>query len=233
MTTQILETSNPGSFAALHASGLAKGKAIAAKMAGDGITVGVIEDWTDLDPPNNKWDYNADNMRADVPWFNPVKGVWHVFNADGNGMATGEPVKSFLTVEESIAYLKGGNQKIIEKDETLEESNAKEEKKKVVKKGTTQEEMEESAKETTEKIKERFKWEGDIDPRENEQLVTDFDETQKIVYQRAKGGRVGAATGYSPLGVTIPEPDDKDVTELAQLNAWLNNLTNKDITDEG
>ena len=238
MTTQILKTSHPGSFAALHASGLAKGKAIAAKMAGDGITVGVIEDWTDLDPPNNKWDYNADNMRADIPWFDPVKGVWHVFNEDGNGMVTGEPVKSFLTVEESIAYLKGGNQKIIKEDETLEESNAKEEKKKVVKKGTTKEEMEQSAKDTTEKIKERFTWEGNVEgdnpyaPKKNE-LVTDFDETQKIVYQRAKGGRVGAAEGYSPLGVTIPEPD-KDATELEELNAWWKSqLKSKDITDEG
>ena len=231
MTTQIMKSpsTTPGSFPALYASGIAKGSAIAAKMAADGITVGVIEDWTDLDPPNKKWDYNADNMRADVPWFNPVKGVWHVFNDDGNGMVTGEPVKSFLTVEESIAYLRGGNQKIIEKDETLEESNAKEEKKK----GTTKEEMEQSAKDTTEKIKERFKWEGAIDPRKNEQLVTDFDETQKITYRRAKGGRVGAATGYSPLGVTIPEPD-KDVTELEELNAWWKSqLNSTDITDEG
>jgi hypothetical protein len=236
MTTQILKTSNPGSFEYLNASGLAKGKAIAAKMAGDGITVGVIEDWIDLDPPNNKWDYKADNMRADIPWFDPVKGVWHVFNAGENGMVTGEPLQSFLTVEEAVAYIKGGNQEIIKKDETLGESNAKEVKKKVVKKGTTQEEMEKSAKDTTEKIKERFTWEGDVrgdNPYKKDELVTDFDETQKIVYRRAKGGRIGAATGYSPLGVTIPEPD-KDATELEELNAWWKSqLKSKDITDEG
>jgi len=242
MTTQILKTSNPGSFAALYASGLAKGKAVAAKMAGDGITVGVIEDWTDLDPPNNKWDYNADNMRADVPWFNPVKGVWHVFNDDGNGMVTGDPVKSFLTVEESIAYLKGGNQKIIEKNETLEDSNAKEEKKKVAKKGKTYEEMQKETVQISD-IKNTLldpkTWEGTPEGDrakaydKTDELVTDFDETQKITYRRAKGGRVGAATGYSPLGVTIPEPD-KDVTELEELNAWWKSqLKSKDITDEG
>jgi len=82
-------------------------------------------------------------------------------------------------------------------------------------------------------------WEGTIGGdrakvyEKKDELVTDFDETQKIVYQRAKGGRVGAAEGYSPLGVTIPEPD-KDVTELEELNAWWKNqLKSKDITDEG
>ena len=243
MTTQIMKSpsTTPGSFPALYASGIAKGRAIAAKMAADGITVGVIDvdKWTDLDPPNNKWDYKADNMRADVPWFNPVKGVWHVFNADENGMVTGEPIQSFLTVEESIAYLKGGNQETIKKNETLEQNNSKEEKKKVVKKGTTYEDMQKETVQISDiqdTLLDPKTWEGNVggdNPYKKNELATDFDETQKIVYQRAKGGRVGAAEGYSPLGVTIPEPD-KDATELEELNAWWKSqLKSKDITDEG
>ena len=214
MTTQIMKSpsTTPGSFAALYASGIAIGRAISAKMAADGITVGVIDvdKWTDLDPPNNKWDYKADNMRADVPWFNPVKGVWHVFNADENGMVTGEPIQSFLTVEESIAYLKGGNQETIKKNETLEQNNSKEEKKKVVKKGTTYEDMQKETVQISDiqdTLLDPKTWEGNVggdNPYKKNELATDFDETQKIVYQRAKGGRVGAAEGYSPLGVTIP-----------------------------
>ena len=178
-------------------------------------------------------------MRADVPWFNPVKGVWHVFNADENGMVTGEPIQSFLTVEESIAYLKGGNQETIKKNETSEQNNSKEEKKKVVKKGTTYEDMQKETVQISDiqdTLLDPKTWEGNVggdNPYKKNELATDFDETQKIVYQRAKGGRVGAAEGYSPLGVTIPEPD-KDATELEELNAWWKSqLKSKDITDEG
>ena len=135
MTTQILKTAVPGSFEYKNASGLAKGKAIAAKMAAEGITVGVIEDWVKT---KNGWDYNADNMRSDMPWFDPTTNQWHVFNDNGNGYVTGDPVKSFLTVEEAVAYLKGGNQEIIEDKETLETeekktSEKKEEKKEKIK----------------------------------------------------------------------------------------------------
>ena len=134
MTTQILKTAVPGSFEYKNASGLAKGKAIAAKMAAEGITVGVIEDWVKT---KDGWDYNADNMRSDMPWFDPTTNQWHVFNDNGSGYVTGNPVKSFLTVEEAVAYLKGGKQEIIEDKETLEEtnttSNKKEEKKEEIK----------------------------------------------------------------------------------------------------
>jgi hypothetical protein len=134
MTTQILKTAVPGSFEYKNASGLAKGKAIAAKMAAEGITVGVIEDWVKT---KDGWDYNADNMRSDMPWFDPTTNQWHVFNDNGSGYITGDPIKSFLTVEEAVAHLKGGNQEIIEEKKTLEEtdttSNKKEEKKEKIK----------------------------------------------------------------------------------------------------
>ena len=135
MTTQILKTAVPGSFEYKNASGLAKGKAIAAKMAAEGITVGVIEDWVKT---KDGWDYNADNMRSDMPWFDPTTNQWHVFNDNGSGYVTGNPVKSFLTAEEAVAYLAGGNQEIIEDKETLETeekktSNKKEKKKEEIK----------------------------------------------------------------------------------------------------
>ena len=134
MTKDIMKTAVPGSFEYKNASGIAKGRAIAAKMAGEGITVGVIEDWVKT---KDGWDYNADNMRSDMPWFDPTTNQWHVFNDNGSGYITGKPVKSFLTVEEAVAYLAGGNQETIEEKETLEEtdttSSKKEEKKEKVK----------------------------------------------------------------------------------------------------
>ena len=134
MTTQILKTAVPGSFEYKNASGLAKGKAIAAKMAAEGITVGVIEDWVKT---KDGYDYNADNMRSDMPWFDPTTNQWHVYNDNGSGYVTGDPIKSFLTVEEAVAYLSGNKQEIIEEKETLEEanttSNKKEEKKEKIK----------------------------------------------------------------------------------------------------
>ena len=135
MTTQILKTAVPGSFEYKNASGLAKGKAIAAKMASEGITVGVIEDWVKT---KDGFDYNADNMRSDMPWFDPTTNQWHVFNDNGKGYVTGDPVKSFLTVEEAVAYLKGGKQEIIKDEESIETetettSSKKEEKKEKIK----------------------------------------------------------------------------------------------------
>ena len=123
MTTQILKTAVPGSFEYKNASGLAKGKAIAAKMAAEGITVGVIEDWVKT---KDGYDYNADNMRSDMAWFDPTTNQWHVFNDNGKGYVTGEPVKSFLTVEEAVAYLKGGNTDIIPDNKSLENENENE-----------------------------------------------------------------------------------------------------------
>ena len=135
MTRDIMKTTVPGSFEYQNASGLAKGKAIAAKMQGEGITVGVIEDWEKI--KGGKYDYSQDNMRADMPWFDPTKNLWYVFNADENGYAKGNPIKSFLNVEEALTYLAGGNQEIIEDKKTLEEtnttSNKKEEKKEEIK----------------------------------------------------------------------------------------------------
>jgi len=135
MTTQILKTAVPGSFEYKNASGLAKGKAISAKMAAEGITVGVIEDWVKT---KDGYDYNADNMRSDMAWFDPTTNQWHVYNDNGNGYVTGDPVKSFLTVEEAVSYLAGGNQEIIPEEKSIETekkttSNKKEEKKENVK----------------------------------------------------------------------------------------------------
>jgi len=134
MTRDIMKTAVPGSFEYKNASGLAKGKAIAAKMAAEGITVGVIEDWVKT---KDGYDYNADNMRSDMPWFDPTTNQWHVYNDNGSGYVTGDPIKSFLTVEEAVAYLSGNKQEIIEEKETLEEanttSNKKEEKKEKIK----------------------------------------------------------------------------------------------------
>ena len=117
MTTQILKTAVPGSFEYKNASGLAKGKAIAAKMAAEGITVGVIENW--VKDGKGGYDYDQTNMRSDMPWFDPTTNQWHVFNDNGKGYVTGDPVKSFLTVEEAVAYLKGGNLDIIPDDKII------------------------------------------------------------------------------------------------------------------
>jgi hypothetical protein len=85
------------------------GRAIKRRKSGWNSSWEVIEvdRWT---KDKGKWDYIADNMKATIPWFDPVKQQWHVFNEDGSGMATGDPVKSFLTVDEALAYIKGGNQ---------------------------------------------------------------------------------------------------------------------------
>ena len=119
-----MKSAVPGSFEYKNASGLAKGKAIAAKLQGEGITVGVIEDW--VKTKGGGYDYNADNMRSDIPWFDPTKNEWVVFNDDGSGYVTGKPIKSFLTAEEAVSYIKGGNQEIIKDTETLEETNEEE-----------------------------------------------------------------------------------------------------------
>jgi hypothetical protein len=218
----ILKNAVPGSFQHTYSPGLATGRAIKRRKSADGIAVGVIEvdRWK---KEKGKWDYIADNMSSTIPWFDPVNHQWHVFNDDGNGMATGEPIKSFLTVDEAIAYIKGGNQDIIKDNQTLDENNAEATssgEKKQVKKGTTQEEMEQSAKDTTEKIKERFKFKGDITQGVNpyadeDTLVTDFDVTEKLKYN--KGGRVSYAEGT-----------DDPATELDLLNNWWRTMQAND-----
>ena len=181
--------------------------------------------------------FEETSLTVDRVWWDPVRGLWLVFeDTDGNGRANGEAIYESVNVEDALKIFKGGEYDKKSKNSSDDLAEPEETKKKVVKKGTTKEEMEEAAKETTEKIKERFTWKGDVqgdNPYKRDELVTDFDETQKIVYKRAKGGRVGAAEGYSPLGVTISEPDT-DVTELEELNAWWKSqLNSKDITDEG
>ena len=222
----ILKNAVPGSFQHTYSPGLATGRAIKRRKSADRIAVGVIEvdRWT---KDKGKWDYMADNMNASIPWFDPVKQQWHVFNEDGNGMATGNPVKSFLTVDEALAYIKGGNQDIIKDNQTLDENNAEgtgSSDKKVVKKGTTKEEFETSVAEGWEGmkkgLKERFTFKGDITQGVNpyakeDTLVTDFDVTEKLKYN--KGGRVSYAEGT-----------DDPATELDLLNNWWRTMQAND-----
>ena len=135
-----LKNAVPGSFPSVFGTQIARGRAIQWRLSADGITVGVLEPhlWQNLGTSKEpNYDYNADGLSSKIPWWDPVKSKWHVFNDDGKGNATGDPVKSFLTVEEALAYLKGGNQEIIKENETLEKtnttSNKKEEKKEEIK----------------------------------------------------------------------------------------------------
>ena len=211
----ILSTATPHSFEYQKASNLAKGQAIRDKKLAYNQIVGVIEEWKDLDPPNNKWDYIATNMLADRPWYDPLRDVWHVFDAASDGYVRGEPIKSFSTVDEALYFLNEGktddsNVNVPKEDPNkikLVDKNGQP----VVKKGKTQKEMEKSVIEKTAEIKERFKWQGDITQGVNpykpeETLVTDFDVTEKIYN---KGGRVGYATGDA-------------VDPLDDLKAWWN-----------
>ena len=200
----ILKNAVPGSFQHTYSPGLATGRAIKRRKAADGIAVGVIEvdRWKQ---DKGKWDYIADNMSSTIPWFDPVNHQWHVFNDDGSGMATGDPVKSFLTVDEAIAYIKGGNQDIIKESQTLDENNAEgaaSGDNKQAKKYTTKEDYETSVAEawegTKKGLKERFTFKGDITQgvnpyKKDDTLVTDFDVTEKLKYN--KGGRVSYAEG--------------------------------------
>ena len=222
----ILKNAVPGSFQHTYSPGLATGRAIKRRKSADGIAVGVIEvdRWK---KDKGKWDYIADNMSSTIPWFDPVNHQWHVFNDDGSGMATGDPVKSFLTVDEALAYIKGGNQDIIKDNQTLDENNAEgtgSSDKKVVKKGTTKEEFETSVAEGWEGmkkgLKERFTFKGDITQGVNpyakeDTLVTDFDVTEKLKYN--KGGRVSYAEGT-----------DDPATELELLNNWWRTMQAND-----
>ena len=214
----ILKTAVPGSFEYQNASGLAKGRAIAAKMAADGITVGVIEDWVKT---KDGWDYNADNMRSDMPWFDPTTNQWVVFNDNGSGYITGDPVKSFLTAEEAVAYLKGGNQEIIKDTETLEETNEeegaglkeiieKERKNKLSKKkGKTYQEMQEDTVQVSDivdKVTDPETWAGTIG---GDSRGYGNRGSNTYVTKKADGGRIGYMDGSDP-----------EATELDMLNNW-------------
>jgi hypothetical protein len=148
------------------------------------------------------WGYDSENLSADRVWFDPVTSTWLVFeDTNEDGMADGLPIYSSIDVEESITFLKqqptssigskvGTTDKVPKGDVDIKTGKLK-------KKGTTQEDMEQSAKETSQKIKERFKFKGDITQGVNpykpeETLVTDFDVTENIYN---KGGRVGYAEG--------------------------------------
>ena len=132
-----------------------------------------------------------------------------MFNDDGSGMATGDPVKSFLTVDEAIAYIKGGNQDIIKKSQTLDENNAEATSsgdKKVVKKGKTYEEMQEDVVQISDikdVITDPKTWEGTVggDTR-------GYGRGAGTYAQKADGGRIGYAEG------------DVAVKELDMLNNW-------------
>ena len=229
-----LKNATPGSFQYDYVSGLATGRAIKRRKAADNITVGVIEAhrWVE-DLKTKKWDYNADNMSSTIPWFDPVQERWHVFNDDGNGMATGDPVKSFLTVDEAIAYIKGGHQEIIEESETLDESNANQAEKKVVEKEPSYLERDYKAEDYMPKASPDVIEESIKTADETGKSITDFwnwvaspKRGPKKLVQKAKGGRIGYETG------DLVDPS------LGDLNSWwksqLNSDTwNKEIKDEG
>ena len=189
-----LKNAVPGSFQHTYSPGIATGRALQRRKAADDITVGVIEThrWV-KDHKTGKWDYNADNMSSTIPWFDPVQQRWHVFNDDGKGMATGDPVKSFLTVDEAIAYIKGGHQEIIEESETLEENNAKEENKKQTKKPYTQKDYDESivsGQDVIDVVTNPKTWEGTTTSGD----TRGYGVNQNIA-QKATGGRVNYAEG--------------------------------------
>ena len=189
-----LKNAVPGSFQHTYSPGIATGRAIKRRRAADGIAVGVIEAhrWVEDPTKTSGWDYKADNMSSTIPWFDPVQHRWHVFNDDGNGMATGDPVKSFLTVDEAIAYIKGGHQEIIEERETLEENNAKEENKKQTKKPYTQKDYDESivsGQDVIDVVTNPKTWEGTVAGN-----TRGYGVNQNIA-QKATGGRVNYAEG--------------------------------------
>ena len=213
----ILKNAVPGSFQHTYSPGLATGRAIKRRKAADGIAVGVIEvdRWKQ---DKGKWDYIADNMSSTIPWFDPVEQRWHVFNEDEGGMATGDPVKSFLTVDEALAYIKGGNQDIIKESQTLDENNAEATSsgdKKQVKRGKTYEEMQEGVVQVSDivdKVTDPKTWEGTVggDTR-------GYGRGAETYAQKADGGRIGYKEGT-----------DDPATELDLLNNWWRTMQAND-----
>jgi hypothetical protein len=210
-----LKNAVPGSFPSVFGTQIARGRAIQWRLSADGITVGVLEPhlWQNLGTSKEpNYDYNADGLSSKIPWWDPVKSKWHVFNDDGTGNATGDPVKSFLTVEEALSYIKGGNQKIIKESETLEENNTQTSKsgaKKQVKRGKTYEEMQEDTvqiSDIVDKVTDPETWAGTIggDTRGYSNRGANTYLTKK-----ADGGRIGYMDGSDP-----------EATELDMLNNW-------------
>ena len=232
---------NPTGFVATFLDRIASGTVDArfASGAADVIPTNLFKKVGDT------YGFEETSLTVDRVWWDPVRGLWLVFeDTDGNGRANGEAIYESVNVEDALKIFKGGeyDKKSKKSSDDLAEPDETKKKKKVVKKGTTYEDMQKETVQISD-IKETLldpkTWEGTAESdrakayEKKDELVTDFDETQKIVYRRAKGGRVGAAEGYSPLGVTISEPD-KDATELEELNAWWKSqLNSKDITDEG
>tara|TARA_R100000808_G_scaffold1504_2_gene6789 strand:- start:111 stop:1241 length:1131 start_codon:yes stop_codon:yes gene_type:complete len=212
-----LKNAVPGSFPSVFGTQIARGRAIQWRLSADGITVGVLEPhlWTNIGTTKDPiYDYKADGLSAKIPWWDPVKSKWHVFNDDGKGNATGDPIKSFLTVDEALAYIKGGNQEIIKKSQTLEENNAQTSEsgaKKQVKGGTTQEEMQENViqvSDIVDKVTDPKTWEGTVG---GDTRGWSSNRGAKTYAQKADGGRIGYAEG------------DLATTELDELNKWWRN----------
>ena len=218
----ILKNATPGSFEYQFSPGLATGRAHQRKKGADEIAVGVLETnrWQNIGTTQDPvWDYNADKLDASIPWYNPVEQRWHVFNGDEKGMATGDPVKSFLTVDEAIAYIKGGNQEIIEESQTLEENNAQTSEsgaKKHVKRGKTYEEMQEDViqvSDIVDKVTDPKTWEGTVGG-DTRGWASNRGATTYV--KKADGGRIGYAEG------------DVAATELDMLNNWWKNMQAND-----
>ena len=217
-----LKNATPGSFESLFVSGIATGRAHQRRKGADDIAVGVIETnrWKNIGTIQEPvWDYNADNLDAGIPWYNPVEQRWHVFNSDEKGMATGDPVKSFLTVDEAIAYIKGGNQEIIEESQTLEENNAQTSEsgaQKQVKRGTTQKEMQKDViqvSDIVDKVTDPKTWEGTVG---GDTRGWASNRGANTYVKKADGGRIGYAEG------------DVAITELDMLNNWWKNMQAND-----
>jgi len=217
-----LKNATPGSFESLFVSGIATGRAHQRRKGADDIAVGVIETnrWKNIGTIQEPvWDYNADKLDASIPWYNPVEQRWHVFNSDEKGMATGDPVKSFLTVDEAIAYIKGGNQEIIEESQTLEENNAQTSEsgaQKQVKRGTTQKEMQKDViqvSDIVDKVTDPKTWEGTVG---GDTRGWASNRGANTYVKKADGGRIGYAEG------------DVAATELDMLNNWWKNMQAND-----
>ncbi|SVD63322.1 uncharacterized protein METZ01_LOCUS416176, partial [marine metagenome] len=125
----------------------------------------------------------------------------------------------FLTVDEAIAYIKGGNQDIIKTTETLDENNAEATASgdnKQVKRGKTYKEMQEDVVQVSDivdKVTNPKTWEGTVggDARGWGKKGAE------IYAQKADGGRIGYREGT-----------DDPATELDLLNNWWRTMQAND-----
>jgi len=107
--------------------------------------------------------FEESSLTVDRVWWDPTRGLWLVFeDTTGDGKANGIAYES-VNVEDSLKVFTGGEytKKSKQSSENLADPEGEDKPKKVVKK-YTQEDYEQSAKDTTEKIKERFTVKGDI-----------------------------------------------------------------------